>query len=123
MARKRPDIRIKRVYEDPSPKDGERFLIDGLWPRGVKKEELEYADWVKDVAPSKALRQWFGHDPTKWEEFVARYHAELDDNPDAWQPLLDAARREPITLLYAARDTDHNNAVALRAYLNRMLDC
>src|SRR5262249_19697977 len=95
------------------------FLVDHLWPRGVKKEALRLESWVRAVAPSDRLRQWFGHDPAKWKEFQRRYFAELDQEPEAWQPLLQAARAGDITLVYSARDTDHNIAVALKAYLEK----
>jgi uncharacterized protein YeaO (DUF488 family) len=112
-------IRVKRVYEPAAPDDGARFLVERLWPRGVKKEALPLDGWLRDVAPSTALRQWFGHDPSRWEEFQRRYAAELDTRPEAWRPLLEAARRGPVTLLYSARDQEHNNAVALQRYLAR----
>jgi uncharacterized protein YeaO (DUF488 family) len=114
-------IRLKRVYDPPEPQDGRRFLVERLWPRGMRKDALSLDAWAKEAAPSTALRRWFGHDPKKWEEFQRRYFAELDRTPDAWRPLLDAARRGTITLLYSARDTDHNNAAALRTYLEKKL--
>ncbi|GIV79016.1 DUF488 domain-containing protein [Litorilinea aerophila] len=114
-------ITVKRVYEAPAADDGQRFLVDRLWPRGVKKDELRLDGWLKEVAPSDALRKWFGHDPARWEEFQQRYFAELEANPDAWQPLLTAARQGDVTLLYSARDEAHNNAVALKAFLERYL--
>jgi uncharacterized protein YeaO (DUF488 family) len=110
-------IRTKRVYASPEPSDGARFLVERLWPRGMKKEALKLDAWLKEVAPSAELRRWFGHDPTKWEEFRRRYFAELDQNPEAWRTLREAARRENVTLLYSARDTEHNSAIALKAYL------
>ena len=110
-------IRIKRVYEAPAPDDGPRFLVDRLWPRGMKKEDLPMEGWLKDVAPSDTLRHWFGHDPAKWEEFCQRYHAELEANEEAWRILLTVARKKDITLLFSAHDMEHNNAVALRAFL------
>ncbi len=110
-------IKIKRVYEPVDAKDGARFLIDRVWPRGLKKEELKLAGWTKDVAPSGALRKWFGHDPTKWPEFMRRYNAELKHNPESWQSLLQAAHKGKVTLLFGARDTEHNNAVALKKFL------
>ena len=113
------EIRTKRVYEPPAPGDGTRFLVERLWPRGMRKADLDAAAWLKDVAPSTDLRRWFAHDPAKWDAFKRRYDAELDAQPQAWQPILAAARREPVTLLYSARDTEHNNAVALREYLGR----
>ena len=110
-------IKTKRVYEAPEPDDGKRFLVERLWPRGVKKETLQIAAWLKEVAPSHNLRLWYGHDPKKWEEFKRRYFAELDGKPEAWQPILTEARKGNVTLLYSARDTEHNSAVALKIYL------
>lgn len=110
-------IKTKRVYDAPAPQDGLRFLVDALWPRGLKKENLPVKEWLKAVAPSKELRQWFGHEPVKWREFQRRYVAELKTKPDAWQPLLEAARHGDVTLLFGARDTEHNNAVALKSFL------
>lgn len=110
-------IRVSRVY-DHEPQPGSRsYLVDRVWPRGVRRDDLDLDDWAKDVAPSPELRKWFGHDPERWEEFRRRYFAELDARPQAWRPLLDAARSGTLTLLYGARDRDHNNAVALRDYL------
>lgn len=110
-------IRIRRVYEPSASGEGTRFLVERLWPRGVKKESLHAKDWLKDVAPSDALRRWFAHDPKKWPEFQRRYTAELDAHPEAWQPILAAARRGSVTLLYSARDTEHASAVVLRDYV------
>jgi uncharacterized protein YeaO (DUF488 family) len=110
-------IQVKRAYEPPSKNDGTRFLVERLWPRGVKKENLQVEDWLKEVAPSSELRQWFQHDPAKWDEFRRRYFRELEKNPDAWQPLLARARRGRVTLVYSAHDTEHNNAVALKQFL------
>lgn len=115
-------IRIKRVYDQHEPGDGSRFLIDRLWPRGMKKETLQMDGWLKDVAPSDELRRWFGHDPAKWAEFCHRYHAELDGNSKVWRPLLDMAKRQDITLLFSAHDIEHNNAVALRSFLEVQLN-
>ena len=111
-------IQLKRVYDPPARTDGKRFLVDRLWPRGMKKELLPLDGWLKEVAPSAALRRWYAHDPAKWAEFRRRYFAELDRHPEAWQPILDAARRGNITLLYSARDMEHNSALALKAYLD-----
>lgn len=110
-------VHIKRIYEPASPDDGRRLLVDRLWPRGVSKARADLDAWLRDVAPSTELRKWFGHDPARWDEFVRRYRAELAANPAALQPLLDAARRGPVTLLYAARDEVHNEAVVLRDVL------
>ena len=110
-------IHVARVYDRESLPEGRRFLVERLWPRGVRREDLELDDWLRQVAPSTELRRWFGHDPERWEEFRRRYATELDASPDAWQPLLDAARTGPVVLLFSARDEEHNNAVALRDYL------
>ncbi|QYX56342.1 DUF488 domain-containing protein [Roseovarius sp. SCSIO 43702] len=110
------DIRCKRAYDDPADNDGHRVLVDAMWPRGVSKEEARLDEWLKDVAPSDDLREWFDHDPDKWDEFRDRYHEELDDN-DAVDDLLDKVRDGRVTLVYAAKDEEHNNAVALRDYL------
>jgi uncharacterized protein YeaO (DUF488 family) len=110
-------IQIKRVYDPPAKEDGARFLVERLWPRGMKKEALHMDAWLKDVAPSDDLRRWFSHDPLKWKEFQRRYRAELADNPAACQPLLDAAKQGNITLLFSAHDTEHNNAIVLKSYL------
>jgi uncharacterized protein YeaO (DUF488 family) len=108
---------VKRAYEPPAPGDGRRILVERLWPRGMKKEALAADAWAKEVAPSTELRQWFGHEVGRWEEFRRRYRAELDSNRSAWEPILDAAARAPVTLLYSAHDTLHNSAVVLRDYL------
>jgi uncharacterized protein YeaO (DUF488 family) len=110
-------IQIKRAYERASKDDGERILVERLWPRGVKKEELRLDQWIKDIAPSTALRQWFQHDPAKWREFRQRYFNELEEHSDVWRPLLALARRGRVTLIYSAHDTEHNNAVALEEFL------
>ncbi len=114
-------IKVKRVYDPVEPDDGKRFLVERLWPRGIKKEALAMDGWLKEVAPSDRLRRWFGHDPKKWEEFRQRYFAELEAHPEAWRPLLDAARAGNVTLLFSARDLIHNNAVALQAFLEEKL--
>ena len=114
-------IRIKRTYDPPDARDGRRFLVERLWPRGMRKESLAMEGWLKDVAPSNGLRQWFSHDPAKWEEFRRRYTGELEQNPAAWTPLLEAARHGDVTLLYSAHDQEHNNALALKDFLNGQL--
>jgi len=114
-------LKTKRVYEPSEPGDGKRILVDRLWPRGIRKENLEMEAWLKDVAPSPALRKWFAHDPAKWQEFQMRYRAELKANPEAWQPILAAARQGTVTLLYSARDTKHNSAVLLKKFLEAKL--
>lgn len=112
-------LNSKRVYDPPSREDGQRFLVDRLWPRGVARDALALDGWLRDVAPSDALRRKFGHDPARWEEFVRAYHAELDARPEAWRPILDALGRGSVTLLYAARDRKHNNARALVRFLEQ----
>jgi uncharacterized protein YeaO (DUF488 family) len=114
-------ITIKRVYDPASTEDGQRFLVDRLWPRGIKKEKLKIEAWFKDVAPSNELRHWYGHDPDRWCEFNRRYFAELDGEPEAWRSLLEAARKGNITLLFSTRELERNNAVTLRAYLEKRL--
>jgi uncharacterized protein YeaO (DUF488 family) len=117
----KPTIRIKRVYDPPEPEDGKRYLVDRLWPRGVKKEALKLDGWLKDVAPSDELRRWFGHDPSRWEEFHRRYTAELKAKPETWRTLLESARKGNLTLLFSARDERLNNAVVLKAFLSAIL--
>jgi uncharacterized protein YeaO (DUF488 family) len=112
-------IRVKRAYEPPEPSDGRRFLVERLWPRGVRKEDLAVEAWLKDAAPSTELRRWYAHDVERWEEFRRRYLDELRANPDAWAPLVDAARRGTVTLVYSARDEEHNSAIVLRDLLAR----
>jgi uncharacterized protein YeaO (DUF488 family) len=112
-------IRVRRVYDPPEPGDGARFLVERLWPRGMKKAELPMDGWLKEAAPSAALRRWFSHDPAKWDEFRRRYFAELEGKGEDLQPLREAARHGSVTLLYSARDTEHNNAVALKEYLEK----
>ncbi|MCB1876254.1 MAG: DUF488 family protein [Chromatiales bacterium] len=113
----RPSIQIKRIYDPPSASDGIRILVERLWPRGFRKDALQLDLWEKEVGASTSLRQWFGHAPEKWPEFQRRYHLELRQNPKHWQYIVDLAKREPLTLLYSARDTSHNNAVAFRLFL------
>jgi uncharacterized protein YeaO (DUF488 family) len=110
-------IYIKRTYDPPARSDGTRFLVERLWPRGMRKEALEMDAWLKDVAPSAKLRQWFGHRPERWAEFRRRYREELIANPHAWGPILEASRGGKTTLLYSARDVAHNAAVVLRDFV------
>ena len=109
-------LTVKRVYDSPAPApgDGTRILVDRLWPRGVSKDKIDL--WLKDVAPSTGLRKWFGHDPEKWSEFQKRYLAELKGNP-AWSELQAIARQRDITLVFAAKDENHNEAVVLQQIL------
>jgi uncharacterized protein YeaO (DUF488 family) len=110
-------IRIKRTYEPRARGDGRRVLVERLWPRGMKKEALAADAWMKDVAPSTELRKWFDHRVERWEAFQRRYRKELNQNRDAWEPILDIEGRGTVTLLYSAHDTVHNGAVVLRNYL------
>ncbi|MEB2312061.1 MAG: DUF488 family protein [Sorangiineae bacterium] len=110
-------IAIKRTYEPKARADGQRLLVERLWPRGLTKEALAADGWLKEVAPTGELRKWFDHRVERWDEFQRRYRAELDENPSGWQPILDAAARGPVTLLYSAHDTLHNGALVLRDYL------
>ena len=114
-------LSVKRVYEAQDADDAARYLVERLWPRGMRKENLIMDAWLKEVAPSEGLRRWFGHDPAKWDEFQRRYRAELDTNPSAWKPLLEASKRGNMTLLYSARDTEHNNAIVLKSYLEERM--
>lgn len=111
-------IAIKRIYEDAHAGDGMRVLVDRMWPRGVRKDAAALDAWLRELAPSSALRRWFAHDPARWEGFRHRYAAELDRLAEHWQPLAARARRHRVTLLYAARDEEHNNALALKIYLD-----
>jgi len=114
-------IRIRRAYSAPLPGEGICYLVDRYWPRGITKESLGARAWLRQAAPSAELCRWFGHEVEKWVEFQRRYAAELDGNPDAWQPLLEAARRGTITLLFGAREEEHNNAAVLKSYLEEKL--
>jgi uncharacterized protein YeaO (DUF488 family) len=114
------EILLKRAYEPAAKSDGKRILVERLWPRGIKKEALELDAWMKDVAPSTRLRKWFNHDPGKWNEFRKRYFAELSGNPEGWRALIDNAPRR-LTLVYSSHHQEHNNAGALREYLERKL--
>ena len=110
-------IQIKRAYDAPTNADGVRVLVDRLWPRGIKKENLALDQWSKELAPSTALRKWFGHDPARWQEFHQRYAAELRPHGELVDALRALARKGVLTLVYAAHDEAHNNAVALREFL------
>jgi|SRR5689334_10147284 uncharacterized protein YeaO (DUF488 family) len=116
MARRIPaaNVRLKRAYESPSANDGTRVLVDRLWPRGVAKADAAVDVWLKDLAPSTALRKWFGHDPARWPEFRKRYAEELRQHPELFDQLRDRARAGPVTLVYSAHDELHNDAVVLR---------
>lgn len=114
---KAASVRLKRAYEPASPEDGKRILVDRLWPRGVAKAEAALDEWAKDIAPSPELRQWFGHDPAHWLEFWSRYAAELHQQPGELQRLRTLAREGTVTLVYGARDEQHNHAIVLRDVL------
>lgn len=114
------DVVLKRAYDPVGEDDGARVLVDGLWPRGVKKEELELDGWCKEIAPSEPLRKWFNHDAEKWGEFRQRYLSELKENKSRARELLQARKRGRLTLVYGAKDRDHNHARVLREYLEKM---
>jgi uncharacterized protein YeaO (DUF488 family) len=112
-------VRVKRIYERASSEDGARVLVDRVWPRGISKSKARIDTWMKDVAPSTALRKWFGHDPERWPEFRCRYRAELADHRQLLKELRALGRKGPLTLVYSARDEKHNQAVVLRERLRR----
>lgn len=114
-------ISVKRIYEPAEPADGYRVLVDRLWPRGLPKATAALDLWARELAPSTTLRRWFGHDPARWDGFRHRYAGELDALAEQWRPLAERATRHAVTLLYGARDDEHNNAVALKAYLDGWL--
>lgn len=110
-------ILLKRAYDRATRGDGKRFLVERLWPRGIRKSALPLDGWLKEVAPSTELRKWFSHDPAKWSEFRRRYRAELSTRSELWKPLFETARRSTTTLVYSSHDTEHNNAVVLKEFL------
>jgi uncharacterized protein YeaO (DUF488 family) len=112
-----PDIWAARVHNAPNAVASARLLVDRVWPRGIAKADLRLDEWIRDVAPSIEFRKWFGHDPEKWQELQGRYRAELDDNPEAVDRCLGWCRKGPVTLLFAAKDREHNQAVVLREHL------
>jgi uncharacterized protein YeaO (DUF488 family) len=114
-------IKIKRVYDPPEASDGARILIDRLWPRGIAKDRARIDEWLKEIAPSEQLRQWFGHQPERWEAFQKRYHEELTstEKPELIQRIKSLAKKDTVTLLFTAKDAEHNNAVALASFLKR----
>jgi uncharacterized protein YeaO (DUF488 family) len=114
-------IDLKRAYDPPAKSDGRRILVDRIWPRGIAKDDLRIDAWLKDVAPSTGLRKWFGHDPAKWDEFKKRYARELEQRPEALEELLEKAGAGHVTLVFGAKDIEHNNAVALKEILERRL--
>lgn len=112
-------IHLKRAYETATEDDGYRILVDRLWPRGLSKQNAKIDLWLKEIAPSTELRQWFEHDPARWDEFRQRYSQELDSQPEAVKRLVDLVKQQPVTLIYGAKDTEFNQAVALKAYLDK----
>jgi len=114
---KAANVKLKRAYERPAADDGVRILIDRLWPRGVSKADAAIDQWAKDIAPSTALRKWFGHDPARWQEFRRRYAKEVHQHPERLARLRALAKQGPITLVFSARDERHNDAVVLRGLL------
>lgn len=112
-------IKLKRAYETPSEDDGSRILVERLWPRGLTKARAAVDLWLKEIAPSSELRQWFGHDPARWEQFRHRYWMELEANKEAVQLLKEKSKQGTVTLIYAARDEEHNGALALKRFLER----
>jgi uncharacterized protein YeaO (DUF488 family) len=112
------EVRVKRIYQPPEQADGYRLLVDRLWPRGVSRRRASLDAWMKEVGPSSKLRRWFGHDASRWGEFKRRYCAELDARQDLVAEIISLANDRPVTLLYSARDPEHNQAVALAEYLN-----
>jgi len=116
-------IRIKRVYDKPAKTDGRRVLVDRVWPRGLTKEEAQIDDWLKEIAPSTRLRKWFGHDPERWPEFKKRYAKELKSQREQVDRLAQKARKRTVTLLFGAKDIEHNNAVALKEHIEKLSQC
>jgi uncharacterized protein YeaO (DUF488 family) len=114
-----PQVKLKRAYDTAARSDGHRILVDRLWPRGISRDELRIADWIKEVSPSAELRAWFGHEPARWPEFKRRYFRELDQRADLLAPLVEKSHAGTVTLMFAAKDAEHNNAVALKEYLER----
>lgn len=113
------ELQVKRIYDPVESTDGTRILVDRIWPRGLRKEDARIDYWLKDIAPGTLTRAWFGHDPAKWDEFRRRYWRELDHRPAGVETLRSLTKNGPVTLLYAAKDTEHNNAEALKEYLRK----
>ena len=114
------EIKIKRAYEKPSNADGYRILVDRLWPRGISKEKAKVDIWPKELSPSTELRHWYGHDPKKWPEFKSRYFAELENNPELINELLEYVRKGVVTFVYSSKEQRLNNAVALKEYVESL---
>ncbi len=112
-------LKIKRVYDKPSRADGRRVLVDRVWPRGLTKKQAQVDDWLKEIAPSARLRKWFGHDPARWTEFKKRYAKELNDQREQIEKLAQVTRKRTVTLLFGAKDLEHNNAMALKEHIEK----
>ena len=110
-------VTLKRAYDPVAATDGKRLLVERLWPRGLSKDRLKLDGWIREVAPTTELRKWFGHDPAKWRQFRIRYFRELDSQPESWRSIVSLARCGTVTLVYSSHDEEHNNAVALREFL------
>lgn len=115
-------LKVKRVYDEPAKSDGHRVLVDRIWPRGLKKSEARIDEWLREIAPSTGLRKWFKHDPAKWEQFKKKYTVELRNHRIEVEKLAHESRKRSVTLLFGAKDTAHNNAVALKEYLERIAE-
>lgn len=113
-------IKVKRVYDEPAKSDGLRVLVDRIWPRGLKKSDAQIDEWLREIAPSTSLRKWFKHDPSKWEQFKRKYGTELEEHRDEVEKLARKSGKRRVTLLFGAKDTAHNNALALKEYLERI---
>jgi uncharacterized protein YeaO (DUF488 family) len=112
-------IKIKRIYDQVSEDDGKRILVDRLWPRGLKKDEIKIDEWLKEIAPSDGLRKWFSHDPSKWQEFKNRYKKELKNKSEITEKLRIETKKGQVTLLFSAKDVEHNNAVVLKEVIEQ----
>ena len=110
-------IKLKRIYDQPTPQDGVRVLVERLWPRGISKAQAQVDLWLKEIAPSTPLRKWFSHDPTKWNEFKTKYFAELPQHQSVLEDLRERAQKEQVTFVFASKEERYNNAVALKEYL------
>jgi uncharacterized protein YeaO (DUF488 family) len=115
-------VKIKRIYDPASPDDGKRIYVDRLWPRGMKKEEVKMDEWLKDISPSDSLRKFFGHDPSKYEEFKNRYTKELEKHSEVLERIRKESKKETVTLLFSAKDIEHNNATVLKEMLGRSME-
>ena len=112
-------VKIKRIFDPASPDDGKRIYVDRLWPRGMKKEEVKMDEWLKDISPSDVLRKWFSHDPSKYKEFKSRYTKELEKHSEVLERIRKESKKETVTLLFSAKDIEHNNATVLKEMLSQ----